>query len=326
MNLHTNAARATKARRGRLSYQWRPQHESLESRLNLASVYLSYQSTLYSDVGRDVSLIDTGDFDNDSDVDLLGVVNDQTFWFENIGLTSFLPRPLSHISKPCRQSIESLSTFPTFETIDNTGDQVDDVLVADPCRNRILLFTGTSARGLAHSGLQIEASWDIELVDFDADGDDDFVFLERDTLTIRQNDIAELGNLPEQSFEQVSSYVFGDLDNDNDLDLLINGCRIVTNEVGKFVEQNVSIDLPCGYAQELVDVDGDGLDDLVMWEVVMWNWRLGWFKNLGENRFRDFQPIIARRLGSWRLFDIDRDSDLDFVASHGGVGSGNVLD
>lgn len=152
------------------------------------------------------------------------------------------------------------------------------------------------------------------------------------------------------TFAQTESIILADFDNDNDLDLLLNGFRrsditydpynpgtyleylynakvFFNNGKGNFTDTDQL--LPTDYGKIAVgDIDGDGDKDIIMpsWGAYLSDPHIRIFLNNGKGIFSETsQRINGRYNYLLELADIDNDKDLDLFIGTGHISSSRVF-
>lgn len=122
--------------------------------------------------------------------------------------------------------------------------------------------------------------------------------------------------------------LFIDIDNDDDLDIILNGNTIleaktslvVNDGIGEFSEEQMIIDgdgepLVLGHYNSVGDLDGDGDMDLITGFL----YDIRWYENLGQNMFsgrKEITGIEIFDLSGISTLDIDNDGDIDILTTH----------
>ncbi|AFL81507.1 hypothetical protein Aeqsu_2042 [Aequorivita sublithincola DSM 14238] len=146
----------------------------------------------------------------------------------------------------------------------------------------------------------------VDFVDIDNDGDMDILYHSNNASYIAWlENIDGSGNFgPEQIINEqdfISSVRYLDMDNDGDKDLIValansSSVKIVWHEnedgQGTFGEENLLIQNDNEFAKiALVDIDNDGLLDILATEFVYVQGKIFWYKNLGNATFDPMQII-----------------------------------
>jgi hypothetical protein len=227
-----------------------------------------------------------------------------------------------------------------FGDCDNDGDW--DLIIAQDTNKRPQLFindgNGFFTNGTSHLPLIAMSSSRAQFGDVDNDGDLDLIFCNggaggrfgagQPQLFI--NDGAgnytdgTAGGFPIGNITEQSDIVFGDVDNDFDLDILL-GCRTVAsrlwinNGAGVFTNTTFPPD-GSSYSFDFGDANGDGDLDLISIEggpdKMFANNGAGVYTNVSA----EISPNTSIDDNDSRFFDYDNDGDMDFiVASLGSV-------
>ena len=219
----------------------------------------------------------------------------------------------------------------TVDTADFDGDGTVDIVSASEREGTITLHLNDGGEtftdrpvGIVGSGFYIQTI----AVDFDDDGDVDVISVaSRDrTITWHDND----GNmqftarpLPEINYPHV---IPGDLDGDNDLDLLVKsagnpstpseGILWLRNDgEGNFTKLAIA-PMPSRYEVALGDLDNDGDLDVAAWSSD--REEIFWYANDGNGSFAAHQTITSVGrffIPDLNIADLDGDGDQDIVYS-----------
>ena len=215
---------------------------------------------------------------------------------------------------------------------DLNGDGHPDVLVGDYGSTPRLYHNDGHARFVEASPGTIPASpsetYDLELLDFDRDGDLDVFEANRGADRLLRNDGATFTDVSASALPATTAITFaaasGDVDGDGRLDLWLTGYgadRLFLAQGGGFVDATAGR-LPAtatgGSAVALADVDRDG--DL---DAMTGGSERRLFLNDGTGHFADVTashvPAIDRSTSSLAFGDVDGDGDLDvFLGNTGG--------
>lgn len=275
---------------------------------------------------------ETQDFDGDGHLDILTYLNPESNVTAPIAFRLFS-------TKDGFESYESLSErfeIPlSVEKYDFDKDGDDDLISVSQRDKRIGFFENNGEN--AFSGLQIltnTSRGDIfELIDMSGDSLKDFVMRSPtdDKIMWFENfgdgTISETGNFIANENGTIKSAFFGDLDGDDDLDLLIassnSGHLYWFENLGDFNFAELSTFIwtkpsstPSQTFTELVDFDFDNdLDIVFAWKSFSGGDNVGWFENDGAGNFSELeyfstadQPLITFQSG-----DYDLDDDNDFL-------------
>ncbi|WP_258098294.1 T9SS type A sorting domain-containing protein [Marinoscillum pacificum] len=178
----------------------------------------------------------------------------------------------------------------------------------------------------------------IRSIDYDNDGDLDIL----QTGGTNSTELKVLINDGSGTFEAqvIKTYTqsieieTGDLDNDGDEDMLVYSYNmayeIFENQSGSFTDP-VTTTISGGILRlaDIVDVDGDGLNDIV---TAVYNpSNIVWARNEGDFSFAANEVLIpqteynAKRINYFEILDIDNDNDLDAFVITDGTGSTDLL-
>ncbi|MEX0610210.1 MAG: FG-GAP-like repeat-containing protein [Balneolaceae bacterium] len=181
-------------------------------------------------------------------------------------------------------------------------------------------FTATEAA--------LEAVYNSDVIFEDIDGDEDLDLLITGTNTSGQGTTKLYRNDGSGGYEEINSgltaihsgsTVFGDVDEDGDLDLFLSGLGSSTlylnDGEGGFTDSEISFDGVHFSAAAFGDVDGDGDLDLVYSGYNSSNVRITkLYKNDGIGDFSDSgASLVGVQAGSVALGDVDGDTDLDLL-------------
>ena len=316
--------------------------------------------------------VDLVDIDGDGDLDLFAVdgsgspvpfpnrllVNNGAGVFTDVSATQLPPGPPAN------------STEVDFADIDGDGDL--DAVVSNLGPNQLLLndgfgrFSDVSSRmpqaappgppgfAVPFPPNFVEVSAEAIFVDVDGNGAPDIVISNEnpfpfgppgDANRLLINDgtghfTESFGRIP-FAIDQTSGFVAGDIDGDDDLDLIQANIGpnlvLVNNGAGFFTDESATR-LPANSASTrkvvLGDIDGD--DDLDLFVANSRNQQNRLFLNDGHGVFTDATDQIPARLDTTTdidLVDLDGDDDLDayisnvgdFVGGHGFLGDQNIV-
>ncbi len=282
---------------GDLDIYRRLENESAAMLLNNNGVFsaLSWNGRPYKSV--------TFDYDNDNDVDIMN--NNRTIQgisiFKNLNQTSF-----NEIQTGIERSFNGEEMFgighpSAVSDLDNDGDQdlVISTLLANTTSNYLGVFTNIGGSIDKANGVSISARGavigDIDIADFDNDGDKDFIFAAYGSGSHLFQNQGSL-TFTKKAFPEVADYAnakFGDMDGDGDLDLLYSGNKSLYSNNTSFsnVYENVNnqfslrfarpIGVLYNYFSEWHDVDNDGdLDIGTHFSGVCF------LNNLGTNKYK----------------------------------------
>lgn len=163
-----------------------------------------------------------------------------------------------------------------------------------------------------------------ELVDLDQDGRKDLLAIREDGPGVgwsRNLGAGMFGDFIELGMTDANALTAGDPDNDGDLDVIaISGTGEWTT-LGLFEDQGNAVfapyvgigGIPYGGAPLSTDLDGDGLEDLLI--TTYYNNGLFWLKNNGGSQFTYMELLIDDDLGMSppTAIDMDEDGDPDIL-------------
>ncbi len=267
----------------------------------------SSQTTLAS-TGSTQS-IDTADFDDDGDMDLLSARNSggELSWYENVN-SSYVQRTVTTTYQ---------SWVAKARDIDLDGDP--DVISAD-LQGNIYWHENRSGRFTAHfMGLVGAVTYDMDAADMDGDGDMDIVVLNATDYSIElyENDGNQVFTKKTAITGLTAGYMttlsVADMDRDGDHDLLVNAAGVswYENINGGFVSHLVTSDF--AYFATTSDVDRNGYPDVL---VATYN-KVAWYRNNAGSSFIGFTIGVANQSYTAAAADMDGDGDMDVAASLG---------
>lgn len=230
-----------------------------------------------------------------------------------------------------------------FGDVDDDGDL--DMVVANDFATRALLFINDGTGFFSEAGGQRLppinlGSPHICLGDVENDGDLDLYFPSGGTSRFGsgQNQLwindgtghfadATAARLPQQNVSQPMDCIFGDVDGDLDLDLLVgnraNNSKLYLNDgAGVFSDVTAARLPPSGttYSWDFGDIDGDGDLDALGANSLVSGSKEALFVNNGHGFFSDQTNTLlpgsnnpAVDDNDSKFFDIDDDGDLDFI-------------
>ena len=274
-----------------------------------------------------------GDLDGDGDLDAFAVnFNGPNQVWTNNGDGTFAA------GQAIGGAVENRSA--ALGDVDNDGDLDAVVAVKGTSQNKLLLNQGNAQGGaegtFADAGINLggSAAWDVELADFDGDGDLDafFAYQGANRMWVNRGGAqgGQVGTFDPgaQAFGggDTRDIELADMDGDGDLDIVAatfgGGNQVFFNEgAAGFVDSGQSLGTAMTRDIELGDLDGDG--DLDMYEANHNQPDQIWFNQGGDQGGVEGTFVVsARTLGSsasWdvALTDIDRDGDVDAVVANG---------
>lgn len=261
--------------------------------------------------------VDTGDFDGDSDRDLVvaNVNADDVRIFFNNGDGSFVPG----------ETIYQFSNAPRFVSVnDIDGDSDADVLV---CYDGVFLAAMVNdGTGNFDVGLAFESEFgatNVRMADLDSDLDLDCLLSGNRILL---NDGQGNFSLAHTLYTGAGVTAIGDVDGDSDLDFVTlpsagYGFLLVKNRGDTSFEAGIPYQALNDYQgsnndlrdMDQGDVDGDGDLDLVVIDEGSSNDWVTILKNSGGGEFTVGSSLVYDRVGAVTLADFDSDSDLDIA-------------
>ena len=273
--------------------------------------------------------LNTADLDLDGDLDIVGVTNNRTYWFENLdGQGNFsIPTLLGPPVSPCGLCIIDL---------DNDGDLDIITGTCSPGFEGLVWYENINGEGdfgpwqiILDTFTQDVPSVAINSLDVDEDGDIDLLFTSE-----YRDDIIWFPNLGSGNFDspQIITNDLGgsprylglnDIDGDNDLDLIFSSWSLSSSNYTIFWCENINNSTDFGSKQIIhqgpdyltshpSDLDSDGDIDLIL----MFHLQDGifWYENIdGLGDFGPLQSIAPNEAAAVRTYttDIDGDNDPD---------------
>lgn len=274
------------------------------------------------------------DIDNDSDLDLLTTAHysftdkSEIAFNENLGDGNFSNAMI----------IDTSMHYPYWiNSADINGDSFKDIIVAS--WTEVSLFKNTDDNNFESKVLISETLYspsDLLFFDLDNDGDKDlFVSYYEFGLFFHENfddSLSKEGQQIAPSINMVSGITLGDLDLDGDLDIILSsealdGTISWLKNTDDFFENDYQViatyeDLRTCDIAYLIDLDDDGLDDIIAFSFESVGKNMSWFPGLGNGEFGD-QIIIegaTRFSKDWVVDDLNMDGLPDIVeASTSGI-------
>jgi len=298
-----------------------------------------FNGVLAQNISSDSDLtnaLELRDLDGDKDLDLLVVNNGvNKLYFNNGTVDPFSGVVVQNISS---DSDNTLAV--SLEDIDNDGDL--DVICGNYAEvNKLYLNNGTLNPFHAVNAKNIlsdsDNTFSIEVGDLDGDGDLDLVVgnsgetnkLYLNNTSLESLELVSAKNISNDSFTTYDM-VFGDLDNDGDMDLVmgndggINKLYLNNGTVDPFngvLAKNISNDSDNTLSLKIGDVDSDG--DL---DVVVGNYNQTNKLYLNNGTTDPFSGVSATNISNSLdatfvvdLEDFDGDGDLDVIVGNSGI-------
>lgn len=194
--------------------------------------------------------------------------------------------------------------------IDGDGDQ--DILVSAISACELCWFENLDGQGNFGSPIEIEinstAFGDIQFVDIDGDNDNDIVYIQNNPSALRwlenidgQGQYSSPITILEEDF--IWQFIFEDLDEDNDLDLVLSTTDTLSERIswfenmdgqGNFGPQQIVFSGLNFFSNiSIEDVDNDGLNDILTSDESAGPARFLYYKNLGNQTFGTGTQIFA---------------------------------
>jgi hypothetical protein len=214
---------------------------------------------------------------------------------------------------------------PVKVDFDKDGDD-DVVYIRGGIPSTIVLFTNQGDGNLVASELYstVATIWHLDIIDYDADGHEDFVLTTSEgTSILVQKDNGSYNEIVVSSTSHDDLIAMGDFNNDSLLDIIAlddnpDKISLYLNTGGNSF--SYSIVTPAyngGKDIEVVDLDKDGnLDFLVPYYSAN---KIVWFKNDGTGNFTHIEILNSLNfLRKITAVDLDKDLDIDIVLTDGG--------
>ncbi|HPF40199.1 MAG TPA: VCBS repeat-containing protein [Phycisphaerae bacterium] len=275
--------------------------------------------------------IEAADVDSDGDIDVILCSNnpDYIHWYENTDGLGTFSGPVSIVGAVAQPN--------SVEVADIDGDGLNDVVVSSSqVGASVAWFRGVGGGGFGPrlTALSSNLAAYLEAADFDGDADIDLVVGSGDAIVLLRN-LDGAGSfsspiVPADSVDIAMTRYAGDLDGDGDLDLYYIGADRqsigwIQNLDGQGTfgsPQIVTSNADTIYDIAAADFDGDHDLDVVASDYD--DNLIIWIENLGPSLGFDVRRILRADAMNARgvcTGDIDRDGDLDFVASWSPINS-----
>ena len=303
-----------------------------------------------SNTGNEPYEIESGDLDNDGDIDLVmatydyngGTPNqDYIKWYANDGAGNFT---LQTTVSSTIQWVDGLAVA------DLDGQNGDDIIATSVNQNKLVYFPSDGAGGFGAEILiaSITGPSEVKAGDINMDGNTDIVVVSYSEGKTRWFSGDGTGNFTAESDVESGSgngpliVDIGDFDGDTDLDVVVgfynsksveifynqyieSGTMTVSwiqDTVTVFVEAASSYMLQVGFA----DVNNDGTMDVVKLDNL--NGKVEWFnkiKNGTSTAYTISNNTIIARPGKMHVTDIDEDSLNDVIVTDSGSANNAVI-
>lgn len=176
----------------------------------------------------------------------------------------------------------------------------------------------------------------VDFVDIDNDGDKDILYLSNNSRYIAWlENIDGAGSFgPQQIINEqdfITSVIPTDMDNDGDQDLIVAVTDTFSGWIvwyenldgqGTFSEENMLFQNTSEFTKiALVDIDNDGLLDILATDFVYASGKIFWYKNLGDTTFEPLQIIYqfdwfqsgGTNIVEFQYEDINSDGKMDII-------------
>ena len=212
-----------------------------------------------------------------------------------------------------------------FATGDIDGDGDRDWLGSDSLGELIVWYDGLSEGTLTDpqfvASRELDRATDLQLLDFEGDGDLDVLLQLGETLVWYENlgggDYAPLSELLDLESEWTETYQLIDLTGDGQLDLTYSILSENFMRVQKERQFGEEVELPFGGTANYVDIDGDSNVDLAI--ASLNDSRVHFNDGLGN--FGEANPLPNVNASELLVADFDGDGDQDLIGSVVGLGT-----
>lgn len=281
---------------------------------------------------RGSSAVEVFDFGNDGDLDVF-----MTGTSSSVGVTSFFQNDATTFTETVTNSSQFLEAKITSGDVDNDGD-VDVVLMglatSSSVKTEVLINNGTNFDSLSQSFLA-DTQGDLELADFDLDGDLDLLILGTSSSSIYVNESGSFSNGSPRVFDFLGEVELrlADMTGDGRPDVVYTGVSgtssflkiYSTNDTLGFVKitdleiTSLSSSAP---SVELLDGDNDGILDVFL----LGTESIEVYSNTDNGVLTEGNAIGVNLNGfsssATTFGDYDRDGDVDILFS--GVNGSNA--
>ena len=299
---------------------------------------------------HDLSVLNKIDIDNDNDFDFIIAQNNEIFLYENLGLDVSFSQQQMIISNQNTNADDGLEIL-FIDDVDSDGDE--DILVSLKAENFSGPFSfiwyeniGNNTFNQSQTIDVLNESFNIQLFDFDNDGDNDILEFHNVNLSPFNGIINLYENLDgEGTFSNKQQVITSsspiaaiemDLDNDGDYDILYHNANgenyLIENSDGNGTFNNENLILASTPPKFPIpaDLDGDNDTDLLFTSTIdifnpsQTNGQLEWYENSDSQGNMVFaQEIINNSTAFYlpNITDMDNDGDNDIVT----ISSNNIL-
>ncbi len=256
------------------------------------------------------------DYDSDGDEDFIAYNGSKLVFYKNDGSGSFT-EVAPNVTLPVQLASEYL-----VADFDNDGDE-DICVLGDYFVNNGDGTFATGTNPVVSAGATVDDGTYryIINIDYDSDGDEDFIAYNESNPVFYKNDgsgsFTEVTPNVTLPLQRASEYLVADFDNDGDEDICVPGDYFVNNGDGTFTEVENPVSTAGATVDDgtyryiiNIDYDSDGDEDFIAYN----EGKFIFYKNDGSGSFTAVDPNVTlplRNASEYLVADFDNDGDED---------------